>query len=165
MLLRDLSPFRVAILAATLATFSSWFIIQSHLGAPMITAVSFALISMWLLVWTARSERLLLGLAGGIVFGLSLYIFRASIAFYATIFVFAVISLFVGDMRHRKWAIGIFLVASLVVGYPMLNFLFTANYIPDISRSYGTTGLSIEAFVDKINHLGRLLLLVHLPTG
>ena len=135
LLVRSLFPMRVAMLSAALTAFGFFFIVQSRIAFPAITAVFMTMLAMWLAIAGFRSRRLWVVVIGGIALGLGMYTFKSYLIYYASVWAAAMIVMALNGEMRRRGEIWVFLVSSLVVALPLLVFYATSGYPIEILRN------------------------------
>ena len=119
-------------------TLSLWFVDRESYGSQQMTlAVFMGMTSMWLTLLTCQTRSLSVGVAGGIVLGLSVYSFKAFLPYFAGFWV-VVAALTIFSPTHRQsMALRWFLVLSVVVAAPILYvFAFTGFIEMELAKDY-----------------------------
>ena len=161
-LLRSLFPFRLAVVSVALLTFSVWFVIASRMGVQMMFAVFMGFSSMLAALETCRTRRVWVGVAGGLLLGLSIYSFKAFLPYFAGIWGIVAL-LFLVSSHHRNTATVWFLLLSIIVAYPVLNILVFSGFIQaELAKEY-YGDLNLWDFSRYPSRLLELLLLVNTP--
>ena len=142
LLIRRLFTPRVAVIATALIAFSSWHLVFSRAGWTIVPAVFLLLTSLYFLFQGWKSGRWLFFLVGGILLGGGFYTHKNFPVYYAGVWAFTLLRIFVGSSsRHRKGG-GLFLLSSLIVAIPFLVFLLN-------NWEVFTGRLSIESFFQR----------------
>lgn len=131
LLVRLLFTPRIALLTATLATFSVWYLIQSRLGWPLILSILLLLLCMYFLIWGWRTGKIGLFAIGGMFLGLGLYSFKIFLPYFFAVSGLMVLSLLLARSRDSRKLVVMFLTVALVAGSHMLFYYFTNFNIRD----------------------------------
>ncbi len=157
MLVRQFFPFRVAVLSAFMLAVSSWFLIQSRIGVPMVLAVAIATAAMWLAAETLRRDKTWVGLIGGAALGLGAYSSQAFLPYFVGIWMAVALAAAFSSTTRRSKSVRWFLALSFITAVPVLNHLFADGYIANrlATPYYG----NVDVF-DPIRFLSRIFELV-----
>ena len=164
LMVRMLFPFRVALLAAAMLTFFSWFVIVYRIGFPVNLSVFMAVTSICLLVYSARSDRLWVAILGGLILGLGLYSFKGYAIYFCAIWGAGLLVLAMSSRLRRQWTIYVALAVSLVAGAAMLEFYATSNYLTEnLQSQYQVERSDLFSIPSYLSRIVELLVAVHAP--
>ena len=164
LLVRRLFSCRVAILSAAMLTFSFWFLIQSRIALPGITAIFMALLVMWLIIAAVQSRRRWVAVAAGIALGLGIYTFKMFLIYFVAFWGAALLVMLLDGGLRKRIEIWWFLGVSVVVAAPLLLFYATSDYIgPNLNDLYGVSLSSPSTWVRIPGLAADAILLAHLP--
>ncbi len=162
LMVRMFYPMRVALLAAVVATFFVWFLVQSRIGFPIPLSVFMAAAGIYLLLCAVRRQRLWVALAAGLVLGLQLYAFKGNIIFFAAIFGAAAIALLFSSQLRRRWTIYLALLVALIVGAAMLDFYANSGFLAyNLQGQYRVEQADLFSIGKHLRRFIEIVLLVH----
>ena len=164
LMVRMLFPFKVALVAAGLLTFFSWFVIVYRIGIPVTLSIFVAALSLCLVIYAARSSRPWVAIIAGLVLGAGLYVFKGYVIYLFAIWAAALFVALVHPGLRRQWTVYLFLGASLMAGAVMIEFYLTTDYLTNnLQSQYQVSGTDL---LSLFRHLGRMLdvlMYVHVP--
>ena len=152
LLVRSLFPFRVAMLSTVMVAASFWFVLQSRIAFPMVSAILFAMLAMYLSILAVQHRRWWLATLAGSVLGLGLYTYKLFLIYLVGFWGVLILALLViPELRKHKY-IWIILGVSILVSLRLLT-----HYIADFDRvvmdnlrvEYGReSALSVEGLLE-----------------
>ena len=169
LLVRSLFPFRVAILSAAMLTVSLWFVMQSRIAFPMVSAILFGMLTMYLAVSAVRHRRWWLAALAGAVLGLGLYTYKLFLIYLAGFWGISVLALLVSPELRRQKYVWVILGVSVLVSLRLLT-----HYVADFDRvvlenlevEYGRgSALSPEGWLEVPGLVLHAVLLVNSPVS
>ena len=169
LLVRSLFPFRVAILSAAMLIVSLWFVMQSRIAFPMVSAILFGTLAMYLAVSAVRHRRWWLAALAGIVLGLGLYTYKLFLIYLVGFWGVSVLALLISPELRRQKYVWIILGVSALVSLRLLT-----HYIADFDRvvlenldvEYGRgSALSPEGWLEVPGLVLHAVLLVNNPVS
>lgn len=169
LLVRSLFPFRVAILSAAMLALSLWFVMQSRIAFPMVSAILFGTLAMYLAVSAVRHRRWWLAALAGVVLGLGLYTYKLFLIYLAGFWGVSVLALLISPELRRQKYVWIILGVSALVSLRLLT-----HYIADFDRvvlenldvEYGRgSALSPEGLLEVPGLVLHAVLLVNNPVS
>ena len=165
LLVKSLFGIRVGALSTAMVAFCSWFVFQSAIGWDVAITLPLFLAGVYLLLSSLRTERVLLAIAGGLVFALGLYTGKIYLVYFVAALGAIVGSIIVSQRLRRRTELRYFVGTALVVGGRVLLFYAQDyNLLGTLAGHYGAdTSISISSLLDRVRHLGEIILLVHEP--
>ncbi|MCY4653678.1 MAG: glycosyltransferase family 39 protein [Dehalococcoidia bacterium] len=169
LLVRSLFPFRVAILSAAMLTVSFWFVLQSRIAFPMVCAILFGTLAMYLSVSAVRHRRWWLAALAGVVLGLGLYTYKLFLIYLVGFWGASILAVIIYPELRRQKYIWIILSVSVLVSLRLLT-----HYVTDFDRvvlenlrvEYGRgSALSPEGWLEVPGLILHAILLVNNPVS
>ena len=169
LLVRSLFPFRVAILSAAMVTASFWFVLQSRIAFPMVSAILFAMLAMYFSVLAVRYKRWWMATLAGVVLGLGLYTYKLFLIYLLGFWGVSVLALLMSPELRRQKYVWIILGVSVLVSLRLL-----AHYVTEFDRvvlenlevEYGRgSALSPEGWLEVPGLVLHAVLLVNNPVS
>ena len=169
LLVRSLFSFRVAILSAAMLTVSLWFVMQSRIAFPMVSAMLFGMLAMYLAVSAVRHRRWWLAALAGTVLGLGLYTYKLFLIYLVGFWGVSVLALLISPELRKQKHVWIILGVSALVSLRLLT-----HYVADFDRivlenlevEYGRgSALSPEGWLEVPRLVLHAVLLVNNPVS
>ena len=152
LLVRSLFPFRVAILSAAMLTVSLWFVLQSRIAFPMVSAILFAMLAMYLSILAVRHRRWWLATLAGVVLGLGLYTYKLFLIYFVGFWGASILALLINPELRRQKYVWIILGASLLTSLRLLTHYITdfdSVVLGNLRNEYGRgSALSPEGWME-----------------
>ena len=169
LLVRSLFPFRVAILSAAMLTVSFWFVLQSRIAFPMVSAILFAMLAMYLSISAVRHRRWWLAALAGVVLGLGLYTYKLFLIYLVGFWGASVLALLINPKLRRQQYVWIILGVSLLVSLRLLTHYgtgFESVVLENLKVEYGRgSALSPEGWLEVPGLALHAILLVNNPVS
>lgn len=169
LLVRSLFPFRVAILSAAMVTASFWFVLQSRIAFPMVSAILFGMLAMYLSVLAVRRGRWWLAALAGVVLGLGLYTYKLFLIYLVGFWGVAVLALLISPELRRQKYVWIILGVSALVSLRLLTHYiadFDSVVLENLEVEYGRgSALSPEGWLEVPGLVLHAILLVNNPVS
>lgn len=169
LLVRSLFPFRVAILSAAMLTVSLWFVLQSRIAFPMVSAILFAMLAMYLSILAVRHRRWWLASLAGVILGLGLYTYKLFLIYFVGFWGASILALLINPELRRQKYVWIILSVSLLTSVRLLTHYITdfdSVVLGNLRNEYGRgSALSPEGWLEIPGLALHAILLVNNPVS
>ena len=169
LLVRSLFPFRVAILSAAMLTVSFWFVLQSRIAFPMVSAILFAMLAMYLSILAVRHRRWWLAALAGVILGLGLYTYKLFLIYFVGFWGASIFALLITPELRRQKYVWIILSVSLLASLRLLTHYvtgFESVVLENLENEYGRgSALSPEGWLEVPGLVLHAILLVNNPVS